>query len=141
MGHTNYWERKPELPAKAFAAAVKDCKKIIKYLGIPLGGKDGTGKPIFRADLIEFNGKTPNDYETFAVDRVVEPEGEPMVFEFCKTEHRPYDICVQAALIVLKHHLGDDITVSSDGHDTDWEAAREKCQAQLGYGGEFKLEK
>ena len=141
MGYTNYWKRTPELPAMKFAAAVKDIKTIMKKLGVPLGGRDGTGRPIFRADSIEFNGRTPQDYETFAVDRLVEPEGEPMVFEFCKTEHRPYDICVQAALIVLKHHLGAAITVSSDGDDTDWEAARNACQKWLGYGGEFRLEK
>ena len=142
MGHTNYWTRKPELPTKAFAAAVADCKKIMKHLGIPLGGRNGTGRPIYRADLIEFNGKAPNDYETFAVDQITTSrDGEPMVFDFCKTDHRPYDICVQAALIVLKRHLGAAIIVSSDGGDADWEAAREKCQAHLGYGGEFRLEK
>ena len=141
MGHTNYWTRRPELPAKEFAAAVKDIKTIIKKLGVPLGGRDGTGRPIFRADLIAFNGRSPQDYEIFAVESVVEPEGEPMVFNFCKTDHRPYDLCVQAALIVLKHHLGTAITVSSDGSDVDWEAAREKCQAHLRYGGDFKLEK
>jgi hypothetical protein len=26
MGHTNYWKRNAELPAEAFATAVKDCK-------------------------------------------------------------------------------------------------------------------
>ncbi len=119
----------------------RDCKKITKHLGIPLGGRDGTGKPIFRADLIEFNGRAPDEYETFAVDRVVQSEAEPMVFEFCKTEHRPYDLCVQATLIVLKHHLGKAINVSSDGSDTDWGVARKKCQTHLGYGGDFKLEK
>src|SRR5438046_2734870 len=102
MGHTNYWTRQPELPDAAFAAAVKDIKRIIKYLNIPLAGSDGTGRPIFRADTIEFNGTTPNDYETFAVDRITTARrDERMVFNFCKTEHRPYDLCVQAALIVL----------------------------------------
>jgi hypothetical protein len=141
VGHTNYWTRRPELPAQAFVAAVKDCKAIMKHLSVPLGGRDGTGRPIFRADLIAFNGKTPEHCETFAVERLVEPEGEPMTFEFCKTNERPYDICVQAALIILKHHLGNAITVASDGSDADWQRAREKCQAQLGYGGDFKLEK
>jgi hypothetical protein len=141
MGHTNYWTRTPELSAKAFAASVTDIKAIFKKLGVPLGGRDGTGKPIFRADLMAFNGKAPEGCETFAVERLVEPEGESMVFEFCKTNERPYDLCVQAALIILKHYLGNAITVASDGSDSDWQRAKEKCQAQLGYGGDFKLEK
>jgi hypothetical protein len=59
MGYSNYWTRTAELPAKPFAAAVKDIKKILSKLNIPLGGRDGTGRPIFRADLISFNGKSP----------------------------------------------------------------------------------
>ena len=109
--------------------------------GVPLGGKDGTGKAIFRADLIEFNGRKPNDFETFAVERVVTArDGEPRVFEFCKTRQMPYDLAVQAALIVLKHHLGDDISVSSDGDDADWQRGRAACQKWLGYGEGFRLE-
>ncbi len=113
MGHTNYWKRDAELPANAFAAGVKDCKNIMKHLNVPLAGRDGTGKPIFRADLIAFNGKAPADYETFAVERTATPrDGEPKVFEFCKTNQNAYDLCVQAALIVLKHHLGEAIASS-----------------------------
>ena len=51
----------------------------------------------------------------------------------------PYDLCVQAALIVLKHHLAAAITVSSDGGEPDWERARAACQKWLGYGEEFRL--
>lgn len=141
MGYTNYWKRNAELPAKAFAAAVGDCKKLMKKLEVPLAGQDGTGSPIFRAGLIAFNGRSPEEYETFVIERLMEPAGESMVFAFCKTEHRPYDLCVQAALIVLKHHLGLAITVSSDGAESDWDTARAKCQKWLEYGGEFRLEK
>ena len=142
MGYTNYWKRNSELPANAFAAAVKDCKKMLKKLGVPLGSRDGTGRPIFCADEIAFNGKAPEYYETFAVQRIVGGgEGQPRVFQFCKTNQRPYDLCVQAALIILKHHLGDTLVVSSDGEESDWENARAACQRGLGYGGEFRLEK
>ena len=113
----------------------------MKHLGVPLAGGDGTGKPIFGAEGIIFNGKTPSDYETFSVARTVTARhDEPKVFEFCKTEHRPYDLCVQAALIVLKHHLGEAIEVSSDGDDAAWATAGVACQKWLGYGMDFKLE-
>ena len=142
MGYTNYWRRDAELPVKTFAAAIADCKKIVKHLAVPLAGRDGTGKPIFRAELVAFNGRTPREYETFAVERVVsDHDGEQKVFEFCKTNQNAYDLCVQAALIVLKHHLGAAIIVSSDGDDSEWEAARKACQKWLGYGEKFRLEK
>ena len=138
MGHTNYWTRVAELPAKEFAAAVKDCRKVMKHIGVPLAGRDGTGRPVFHPDEIAFNGKAPEDYETFWVARIIQDD-EPKVFEFCKTSHRPYDLCVQAALIVLKHHLGEAIAVSSDGDDASWDTARAACQKWLGYGAEFRL--
>ncbi|MEI8194292.1 MAG: hypothetical protein WCI73_00125 [Phycisphaerae bacterium] len=141
MGHTNYWSRIAELPVKEFAAAVKDCKKMMKQLGVPLAGRDGTGPAIFRAQEIAFNGQAPNNYETFSVPRAITPRtGESKSFQFCKTAHRPYDLCVQVALIVLKHHLGKAIEVSSDGEEADWEPARIACQKWLGYGGDFRLE-
>jgi hypothetical protein len=142
MGYTNYWTRTPELAVAAFSAAVADLKTIMRKLNIRLGGCDGTGKPVFRADMIEFNGRKPRDYETFAVERVVTArDGEPMIFEFCKTRQEPYDLAVQVALITLKQHLGATISVSSDGGDEDWQRAREACMKWLGYGEDFKLEK
>ena len=47
---------------------------------------------------------------------------------YCKTDHAPYDLCVQLALIVLNHHLCDAFLVSSDGKDADWAMARSMCQ-------------
>ena len=52
----------------------------------------------------------------------------------------PYDLHVQIALIILKHHLGDMITVTSDASDEDWQKATDFCQEKLGYGSDFKLE-
>lgn len=66
--------------------------------------------------------------------------GRAVFWSFCKTEHLPYDICVQVALVILKHHLGEAITVGSDGTDDGWTEARRLCQEQLGCGEEFRLD-
>jgi len=63
------------------------------------------------------------------------------VFSYCKTEQLPYDLCVQVALIVLKHHLGATIKITSDGGETDWQRARDSCIENLGYGQDFRLDK
>ena len=42
------------------------------------------------------------------------------VFACCKTARKPYDIMVQAVLIIAEYHFKDDIKVSSDGDTEDW---------------------
>ena len=79
-------------------------------------------------ELITFNGsrETDEDYETFYFPRVQDEEGD-RIFEFTKTAHRPYDIAVTACLVIIKHHLGDEIQVKSDGDDSQWFDAKLMC--------------
>lgn len=120
MGYTHSWRRARELDAKAFAAAMADCLKVVdaaQARGIVL--EDLEVEP----DAIFFNGSC----ETFVVERVssrrdhlgMEPAG--FVFEFCKTAYGPYDVAVTACLVVLKSHLGDAILVTSNGGIHDWQ--------------------
>lgn len=142
MGKTHYWQRGTELPAKAFAPAVEDCRIITEAIGIPLGGFDGTGEPIFLDDAMIFNGKEREACEPFEIHQTeFDRRGREVFWSFCKTDNARYDISVQACLIVLKHHLGVAISVGSDGNDEDWAAARTICQKRLGYGDDFLLDK
>ena len=142
MGYTHYWQRSPQLPHDAFGRAVADCQRALPPTHVPLAGANGNGQPRFKSDAIVFNGVGIDAHETFAI-RLSEPErsdGRP-AFLFCKTEHKPYDLAVQVALIVFKHHLGEAFHVSSDGAEADWDTARELCQHHLGYGADFQLDK
>ena len=58
-------------------------------------------------------------------------------FNFTKTAYRPYDLAVTACLVIAKHHLGDDIIISSDEEMRDWNTAMILCQEILGYGSDF----
>lgn len=84
-------------------------------------------------------------YETFDFPRVFDPDfkqyekGTRMLFNFCKTAYRPYDLAVTAFLISAEHYMGKDIRVSSDGELKDWLDAAQICQNALGYGLDFKL--
>jgi hypothetical protein len=85
-------------------------------------------------ETLYFPRKFPDNYY-FQPD-----EERPDLFFFCcKTAYRPYDIAVTAFLIVAKHHLGDDIKVSSDGEDRDWYDAKQLCQLHLGYGVDYEI--
>ena len=61
---------------------------------------------------------------------------------FCctKTAYKPYDLAVTVCLVIAKHHLGEDIIVSSDGHMENWHEAIQLCHKFLGYGMEFALD-
>ena len=137
MGYTHYWRRAPELPAGTFAAAVNDCQKALPHTGIALAGPLGRGRPVFGPAVIAFNGPGKAGLETFRID-TAETRGKSPELHFCKTNHQPYDLCVQIALIVFAHHFGEAFQVSSDGAEADWASARRLCQEQLGYGDDFR---
>jgi hypothetical protein len=142
MGWTHYWRRNPNFSDEAFENAASDCKRLLSQLGIDLRGERDGESPLFSAEAIIFNGKKGQGCENFEIHRSELPRpGRDQVRGFCKTEKLPYDLCVQCALIILKQHLGQAMTVSSDGDDADWEEARSKCQKHLGYGSGFRLEK
>ena len=65
---------------------------------------------------------------------------EKLVFSSCKTAFKPYDLIVIASLIILKHHFGDEIIVSSNGTNDQWFDGKLLCYQTLGYGLQFKLD-
>ncbi len=143
MGYTHSWRRPRALDFAAFMAASADCAKVAELAaarGIELAGWDGSGEPTFEPAIVAFNGLGEASHETFAVPCVsdarehegMEPEG--MVFEFCKTNRKPYDAAVTACLLVLKHHLGDAILVTSNGGIGEWQAGIELA-AEAGVKG------
>jgi hypothetical protein len=81
-------------------------------------------------------------YETFGLARVTERnpwQDGPLVFAYCKTAYRPYDVVVTAVLIAFKRHFGDLVTVASDGNDANWDDGRILAEVAVGYGKAFHL--
>jgi hypothetical protein len=75
-------------------------------------------------------------YETFRLARIsdeIDKVENGRYADSCKTGFRPYDLAVQSVLLIVKHHLGDRIRVSSGGSDYHWKDARLLCYAYLGY--------
>ncbi|MBT7930200.1 hypothetical protein HN682_09925 [Candidatus Peregrinibacteria bacterium] len=77
-------------------------------------------------ELIMFNGIGDDGHETFYF-----PRDRNENFNFCKTAHKPYDICVQISLIVLKYYLKSEIDIKSDGENSDWQDANRICKPYL----------
>jgi hypothetical protein len=117
MGYTHYWHLERFIEEKAYRTALTECRKIIKASPVRLGDAYGNGKPKLN-DGIWINGVGKKSHETFALLRI------PNDGDFCKTEHKPYDVIVTACLCVLQEHLGKNACVTSDGDPHEWEKGK-----------------
>jgi hypothetical protein len=131
MGYCHYWGRPAELPLSGFRSFVEECVTLRRALGVPflglLGGVKicgslGWGRPIFREDVICFNGRP--SHEPLIIYRVFhEPQRKPgdfgLYWDFVKTNQKPYDKLVVATLLSFKHYFPAS-ALSSDGGKEDW---------------------
>lgn len=87
--------------------------------------------------MICFNGAGDESYETFHVARVPTgrsprwPDEQGCFFGFCKTQYRPYDKVVVAALCLLDTVTGGQFDPSSDGDPEEWQEGLELAQKVL----------
>lgn len=62
------------------------------------------------------------------------------MFQFVSTGRGRYNLAVQAILIIAKHHLKEQLLVTSNGEQYEWGYAMELVQKHLGYGEDFTLD-
>lgn len=119
MGYTHYWRVKPNADEVAYQSALADIRRLIENSSVRLGDGMGESSPEV-GEGISFNGwrEDGDDCETFSLPHSLSDLGN---FDFCKTDRRPYDVVVVAALAVLKERLGECVEVTSDGGADDWE--------------------
>ena len=127
MGYTHHYTiQDPSKPLRTWEIA-QDIQNIILESEIPIG--DGSGdresQPLLEHDKISLNGIGNDAHESLYYPpefrqsrRSLSPEIHG--FAFCKTERKPYDVVVCAAIMAIKHHQGDNVEISSDG-DFDYE--------------------
>ncbi len=119
-----------------FAKASEEIELAIENLpaGVVIRGGQGKGEPEITPTRIWFNGDASQDldHETFGVElfemgsfQSFEDIDKDGAFGFCKTARKPYDLLVCVSLMILKHNLGADLTVSSDGSYSHWANAIE----------------
>lgn len=148
MGYTHFWYYKP-IPTSTWAKIAADASTILAVVqsegGVQLAfDYDSPAPPEVSSACIHFNGAKGTGCETFSFDRKPNRHGQKdargLTFDFCKTEHRPYDIAVMCILIIALHHIGSRFfRVSSNGDEAEWEPARDLCQRTLGYGAAFSI--
>ena len=139
---------------------VKNCGHQKRNMGLmsPAPGSKGIANPR-QADqeVIEtmgYNGSKTNtrvcdgecSYESFTLEQEKrlgyqspESRAKSRIFDSTKTNYKPYDLAVTACLIIAKHHLRDQIDITTDGKQENWDDARMVCQHFLGYGQDIGL--
>ena len=124
MGYTSYYrfEKTSEKASdveKKYQKAIKEIAETVIYAKhnvVNLAGVTSHTK-VGQYGGISFNGVKEEGHDDFEL-REHFKQNEP--FNFCKTAQKEYDIVVVAALIILKHRLGANVDVSSDGEWADW---------------------
>lgn len=134
MGFTRYFEYAPTaITDETWQSFCTDVRKILDTVergDIPLGNGLGEGRPVVNDRTVIFNGAGDGQYESLHITRDAPDPSDQFfyrrykelgdrVWDFCKTERKPYDVAVAAVLLRAATVLPD-FTVRSDGHPEDW---------------------
>ncbi len=137
MGYTHYWSHDPNLDSSKLLAAMQDAQKLVAAVqaqGIALEVE-------FGEPTLTLNGVGEESHEDFIFPQNTDPYSlrhphkDGYLWAFCKTARKPYDEVVCAILLVLKHHLGKQIRLASDGerNEDEWLPAEGLVKEVLGY--------
>jgi hypothetical protein len=147
MGYTHYWYLNPKGNEKKFnEAKLKMSTVILNNSDILANGMGDVNTVPTWGSKVFFNGIDENSHETFALPETLSEldnisqayVDDDFVFAFCKTRRKPYDIVVVACLVILKHYMGNDVKVSSDGDSEDWKDGLELARKALSMNKNFK---
>ncbi len=118
-------KKEKEISEEKWNGLMADVKKLLEGSPILERAKQNNpwgdwNEPIITENMIRYDG----DHETFVLERKPKQHSwrkdEALVFNFCKTARKEYDGLVTATLLLAKHHLGDEIKISSDGGAKEW---------------------
>ena len=134
MGYCHNWGRPMEVSPEIFSSYVEEVKKLRRAIrptfwffggGIKITGAMGWGPPEFKSEIINFNGRPM--CENFLITRNYStkykdpsPNDDGLFWDYVKTNERPYDVLVTAALLSFRHHVPE-VLIESSGDRDDWQ--------------------
>ena len=145
MGYTHYWYIADEISQDSWDKFLGDFRLVLPNFENTLDIQ-GDQKLQHDKDMIYLNGIGELSHETFLLERVTNITGftqrddDGLIFKFCKTALKPYDIAVCSALIIAKKHFDKSIMISSDGDNEEWKESKALCQKILGYGDNLNMD-
>jgi hypothetical protein len=124
MGYTHYWRQYDGFNSDKWDALVQHSLYLqaAVYPSVKLADVE------MSEFQISFNGVSPQNHETFTLDRAMQPPNlrlpeKDHFFNFCKTAQKPYDLMVMCVLLVANELEPDVITYATDGAESDWQPA------------------
>jgi len=119
MGYTHYFDQIKPADEQEWSNLCDAFRKLMATAllteSLPIQREeDDSSPPHIDVQYIIFNGIGDDAHETMVLDR------KGMGFQFCKTEHKPYDIAVTALLVLADHCCPNTWVISSDGAVEDW---------------------
>ena len=124
MGYTHYWRQYDGFNSEKWDTLVQHSLHL----------QDASPAKLADVEMsdfqISFNGVSPQNHETFTLDRAMPPPNltdrlpeKDHFFSFCKTAQKPYDLMVMCVLLVANALEPDVITYATDGAESDWQPA------------------
>jgi hypothetical protein len=152
MGYSHYFSQHRSLNPEEWEPLCHNLHRLLAAL--PLRSLSAGGfyadRPLRLADVevtdghIVFNGAGSHGgedlgHETLVLFRRIEDaereepwrRGQRPLFQFCKTERKPYDLVVCALLILVGRFAPDAFTIGSDGDPADWQPALDWVRATV----------
>jgi len=102
-----------------FTQICGDIALLIASSPVSVAGIKDADDYLINKDQIVFNGKGDEACECFDFQKNIDSSAMISI----KTMALPYDLLVQASLLVLKFYLGDKIDITTDGTFEDWRKA------------------
>jgi len=129
MGYTHYFKHQA-VETLVWEKITTDVQKILNNLPaysassgghytnepLKLSSDQSRTTPIISKTIIWFNGVGILGHEDFMLFK----KGSK---ELCKTARKPYDLIVQACLLIYKYHSPNTMVLTSDGNSSDWKEA------------------
>tara|TARA_R110002051_G_scaffold252068_1_gene311373 strand:- start:125 stop:595 length:471 start_codon:yes stop_codon:yes gene_type:complete len=146
MGYTHYWYIADEISQDSWDKFLEDFRLILPNFQSKLDIQ-GDQKLEHDKGVVFLNGIGELAHESFLLERVTDITGftqrdddNGLIFKFCKTAQKPYDIAVCSALIIAKRYFDQSIMISSDGDNAEWKESKALCQEILGYGDDLNMD-
>lgn len=120
VGYTHYYEILDTNADLKVIEIGRDIAAVIRRCEVPVGDMYGTpdSLPQISPSRIAFNGIEPEACDDFLYPPMFDLNpslGLREGYSYCKTHRYPYDIVVCVSLLIIKHHLGDNARLSSNG--------------------------
>lgn len=132
MSYTRHWFRPLEIESSVFDKIAEDMNTLYPEFKQKVEQYEASADVIY-IDGFLFPRIIPDEWKTMFVNH------NGRMHQFCNTNGERFQLAVECALVVIHHHLKDQIIVTGDGEMWGFRNAMELVSEHLPYGEDFQL--